>query len=56
MSGILALLAFTLAVLFHGFRFAPNLWLDWQGLALTGLALLAFHLLGGVPFVIRKRE
>lgn len=56
MAGILALLAFTLAVLFHGFRFAPNPWLDWTGLMLAGLALLAFHLLGGVPVAIRRRD
>lgn len=58
MAAILMLLAFALAVLFHGFKFAPNTWLDWQGLMLIGFLLLALHVVlgGGFPFVIRRRE
>lgn len=46
MTGILALLSFTLATVFHAYAFAPNHWFDWQGLMLIGLTLLTLHLLG----------
>jgi membrane-bound ClpP family serine protease len=38
--GILAFLAFVLAFIFHGAGFAPDLWFNWQGLALAGFVLL----------------
>jgi hypothetical protein len=58
MFGILAVLAFALAVIFHGYAFAPNHWLDWTGMTLIGALLLALHMLGGAsfPVVIRRRE
>jgi len=46
MTGILALLAFALAFVFHAYGFAPNHWFDWTGLVITGLALLTLHMLG----------
>jgi len=57
MSGFLAFVAFVLAVIFHGFGFAPNHWLDWTGLVLLGAALLCLHLLGvgtGMPVTVRR--
>jgi predicted Co/Zn/Cd cation transporter (cation efflux family) len=54
--GILAVLAFALAFLFHGFRFAGNSWVDPASLAYLGLTFLALHLLGvGVAVVERIR-
>jgi hypothetical protein len=42
-AGILALLAFALAFVFHGAGFGKlGPWLDWQGLMLLGFALLTF--------------
>lgn len=57
MAGILALLAFALAFVFHGAGFNANAWLGWQSMALLGLVLLALHLvLGtGLPVVVRRR-
>ena len=40
MAGILALLAFAFAFVFHGAGFAPDAWFDWQGLTVLGLLLL----------------
>lgn len=59
MTGILAILAFALAVVFHGYGFTPNHWFDWTGMTLLGALLLALHLLGigsGFPVTIRRRE
>ena len=59
MFGILALVCFVLAVLFHGTGFDPNAWLNWTGVALAGLAFLTLHLLGvavGMPVVVRRRS
>ncbi len=57
MFGILAVLAFALAVLFHAYGFAPDHWFDWTGMALTGALLLALHLLGAsLPVAGRRRE
>jgi hypothetical protein len=43
---ILAVLAFTLAFAFHGAGVHVGTWFDWQGLALAGLAFLAWHATG----------
>jgi hypothetical protein len=42
--GILALLAFLLAFIFHAARFAPAAWYNWQGMALAGFVLLTAYL------------
>jgi len=56
-AGILALLAFALAFVFHGAGFNPSAWLGWQSMALLGLLLLALHLVAGsgLPVVVRRR-
>jgi hypothetical protein len=55
-AGILALIAFALAVLFHGFGFSPDAWLDWEGMALLGLFFLALApFASGLPVVVRRR-
>jgi hypothetical protein len=40
---VVAFLAFALAIVFHGFGFDPNPWINWQGLALIGLLCLAWN-------------
>ena len=57
MSGVLALVAFILAFVFHGAGFSPSPWWNWQGMALAGLVLLVLFLLDvGTGFPpIRKR-
>lgn len=57
MTGIAALFAFFLAFLFHGFKFAPDLWWNWQGLVLAGLVFLTLYIMGlgtGFPVTIRR--
>lgn len=39
----LSIAAFFLAIVFHGAKFAPDLWFNWQGLALIGLFFLAWY-------------
>ena len=46
MCGILAVLAFALAFLFHGFAFKGNVWVDPPSMMYLGLVFLALHLLG----------
>ena len=56
MPGILALLAFALAFIFHGAGFAKlGPWLDWQGLALLGLVLLSFPSAWALAAPLRRR-
>lgn len=58
MFGILAVVCFILAVLFHGTGFNPDAWWNWQGVALAGLVFLALHLLGvatGLTIVRRSQ-
>jgi hypothetical protein len=54
--GILALLAFLLAFIFHGAGFNPDSWFNWQGMALLGLILLAWAILDfDIPVSLRKK-
>lgn len=46
MFGILAVVCFTIAFIFHGAATVTNAWLDPTSLMLAGLAFLALHLLG----------
>lgn len=56
MPGILALLAFALAFIFHGAGFGKlGPWLDWQGLALLGFVLLTLPGAWSVTVPLRRR-
>lgn len=52
---ILAFLAFALAVIFHGAGFDPNLWFNWQGMALIGFLLLTLDPAWARAESLRKR-
>jgi len=55
-AGILALLAFALAFIFHGTGFGKlGPWLDWQGLMLLGFVLLTFPGAWVVTAPLRRR-
>lgn len=52
---ILAVIAFALSFLFHGFGFAPNNWLDWQSLMVLGLLLFALSGASWPAVIVRRR-
>lgn len=57
MLGILAVVAFILAWVFHGAGFAPSPWFDSDALTILGLLFLALQLVLPVvrPLVVARR-
>lgn len=57
MFGVIAVILFALAFLFHGFAFNGNAWVDPASMLYLGLVFLALHLLGvGVGVVAWTRN
>jgi hypothetical protein len=44
--GIIAVVAFGVAFIFHGAGFHGSAWVSWQSFALIGFVFLTLHLLG----------
>ena len=55
MLALFSAIVFLFAVVFHGAKVTPSLWLNWQGLALIGLLLLAAHLAWVGPWPYPRR-
>jgi hypothetical protein len=55
--GILAIVAFAIAFVFHGAAFTGSAWVDWQSFMILGLVFLALHLLGvGAGLTIHRNS
>jgi hypothetical protein len=56
MFGILAVIAFGVAFIFHGTGFTGSTWVDWQSFTLAGLVFLALHTLGVATTITVHRK
>jgi hypothetical protein len=54
--GILAVVAFAIAFVFHGAGFTGSPWVGWQSFMILGLVFLALHQLGVEAFAFGARR